>query len=187
MRNIRALYNEAIKENIISADNYPFRIFSIRSEETAKRSLSIDELRTLRDYPCVGSERKWVDLFFLSFFHAGINLVDLFALPPLVKGKKNIEYKRSKTNVLCQLTIPNEALLLIKKYKGKEHLVCFGEDYKDRHSLVHRMNETLQKIGKTDWIEVKARNNAVHKKKVRKPYIEMTPKSWTQNFWGAVQ
>ena len=179
MRNIRALYNEAIKENIISADNYPFRIFSIRSEETAKRSLSIDELRTLRDYPCVGSERKWVDLFFLSFFLAGINLVDLFALPPLVKGKKNIEYKRSKTNVLCQLTIPNEALLLIKKYKGKEHLVCFGEDYKDRHSLVHRMNETLQKIGKTDWIEVKARNNAVHKKKVRKPYIEMTPKSWT--------
>ncbi len=34
------------------------------------------------------------------------------------------------------------------------------------------MNETLQKIGKTDWIEVKARNNAVHKKR----YVNRTLK-----------
>ena len=186
MRNIRALYNEAVKENVISAENYPFKMFSIRSEETAKRSLSIDELRTLRDYPCVGSERKWVDLFFLSFYLAGINLVDLFALPPLVKGKKSIEYRRSKTNVLCQLNIPYEAQILIKKYKGKEHLVCFGEDYPNRRSLVHRMNEVLQKIGQTDWVDVRASNNAVHQKKIRKPYFPNITSYWARHTWATI-
>lgn len=48
------------------------------------------------------------------------------------------------------------------------------------------MNETLQKIGKTDWIEVKARNNAVHKKKVRKPYFPNITSYWARHTWATI-
>lgn len=186
MRNIRALYNEAIKNGIISSENYPFKMFQIKTEETAKRSLSVEELRMLRDYQCCGVERKYIDLFFISFYMAGINLVDLLQLPPLTKGKVNIEYRRSKTNVLCQFDIPKEALKLVIKYKGKEHLVCFGEEYANRRSLIHHMNQTLKNVGETTWVDVRASNNAVHQKKVRKPLFPNITSYWARHTWATI-
>lgn len=186
MRNLRALYNEAIKEGLINSDSYPFKMFQIKTEETAKRSLSVEELRALRDYQCVGAERKYIDLFFISFYMAGINLVDLLQLPPLANGKVNVEYRRSKTNVLCQFDIPIEALRLIEKYKGENHLVSFGEDYENRRSLIHHMNQTLQKIGDVSWVDVRASNNAVHKKKVRKPLFPNITSYWARHTWATI-
>lgn len=49
-RNIRAVFNEAIDDEITTF--YPFRRFKIRPVATAKRNLKIDDLRTLFNYPC---------------------------------------------------------------------------------------------------------------------------------------
>lgn len=87
LRNIRAVMNAAIDEGVAPADLYPFRRFKIKKEETMKRSLSVGDLRRLRDYPCEGWQRKYVDVFMLSFYLAGINLVDLMGLPPLGGGR----------------------------------------------------------------------------------------------------
>ena len=43
LRNIRAVFNDAIDNEITT--NYPFRTFKIKAEQTAKRSLTINELR----------------------------------------------------------------------------------------------------------------------------------------------
>ena len=118
LRNIRAVMNAAIDEGVVPADLYPFRRFKIKKEETMKRSLSVGDLRRLRDYPCEGWQRKYVDVFMLSFYLAGINLVDLMGLPPL-GADGVIRYRRSKTGVLCQLSVPPEARAIIERYRGE--------------------------------------------------------------------
>ena len=60
-RNIRAVVNAAIDEELTTL--YPFRRFKIKHEETAKRSLTVEELRTLRDYPCEPHQEKYRDIF----------------------------------------------------------------------------------------------------------------------------
>ena len=47
-RNIRAVFNDAIDNEI--TNHYPMRTFDINPEQTEKRSLSVDELRTLFNY-----------------------------------------------------------------------------------------------------------------------------------------
>ena len=70
LRNIRAVFNNAIDEEKVSLSSYPFRKFSIKTEETAKRSLSVKELVKLRDYPCKPHQEKYRDIFMLSFYLA---------------------------------------------------------------------------------------------------------------------
>jgi len=98
LRNIRAIFNDAIDEEVIDQNTYPFRKFKIKKEATAKRSLSVDDLRTIRDYPCEPHMEKYRDMFMLIFYLIGINTVDLFQLREIRDGR--IEYRRSKTGRL---------------------------------------------------------------------------------------
>lgn len=52
LRNLRAVFNRAIDKETIPQGMYPFRRIKIKKESTPKRSLTIEELGTLRDYPC---------------------------------------------------------------------------------------------------------------------------------------
>lgn len=80
MRNIRAVFNNAINEDLVSQNSYPFRKFKIKKEATIKRSLTVDQIRTLRDYPVQPHQERYRDLFMLIFYLIGINIVDLLRL-----------------------------------------------------------------------------------------------------------
>lgn len=146
-RNIRAVFNAAIDEEIVSQDHYPFRRFKIKSEQTQKRSLTLEALKTLRDYPCEPHQEVYRDMFMLSFYLAGINMVDLLSLPNF-EGTL-LAYRRAKTGIFVQFEMPQEALDIIDKYRGEEKLLYIGEKYKNHRDFVHRMNENLQRIGQT--------------------------------------
>lgn len=184
LRNLRAVYNEAIREGLISQENYPFRQFRIKTEQTAKRSLNVDELRKLRDYSGEAHIRKYIDVFFISFYLAGINMIDLLQLPKL-EGER-IEYRRSKTGILCQLNVPQEALKLIKKYEGKERMLCFGEEYKNHKDFLHRMNENLQKVGIMFYEYKQAKNGAIHKSKHYIPDFPEITSYWARHTWATI-
>lgn len=49
LRSIRAIYNRAVDDELISIANYPFRKFKIKKEETIKRNLSIENIIYIRD------------------------------------------------------------------------------------------------------------------------------------------
>ncbi len=183
LRNVRAVYNEAIKEGVITQEGYPFRQFRIKTQQTAKRSLSVEDLRLLRDYPCEEHMKKYVDVFFISFYLCGINMVDLLQLPKPVNNR--IEYRRSKTDILCQLEIPKEALELIKKYEGKELMLCFGEqnDYKN---FLFSMNKNLQKIGSVRYVSKKYKNGATHKTKIYTPIFPKITSYWARHTWATI-
>lgn len=166
-RNIRSIFNNAIDDELISPSLYPFRKFKINKEATAKRSLTVNELVILRDYPCEEYQEKYRDIFMLIFYLIGINTVDLFNLKEIRNGSI-IEYRRAKTNRLYTIEVLPEAQAIIDKYKGENYLINVLDSYNNYRDFAHRLNNNLQEIGEVELVE-KTIKGKKRKVKVRKP------------------
>ena len=175
MRNLRAIFNYAIDEEI--TDNYPFRKFSIKKEETRKRALTVEQLRVLRDYPCEGYQQKYRDIFMLMFYLIGINSVDLFEAKELNNGR--LEYRRSKTNKLYSINVEPEAMEIIERYSGKNHLLDVLDKYNYYKDFLHRMNNGLKRIGE---VEIAGRGG---KKKIT-PLFPDISSYWARHTWATI-
>lgn len=155
MRNIRAVFNDAIDDRITTADAYPFRRFSIKKAPTKKRNLSLEELRMLRDYPIVNAfQEKYRDIFMLCFYMRGINMVDLLALKKDNIRAGRINYVRSKTGKFYSVKIEPEMKVILSRYKGVQYLidVCDGakteKEFEAKYKgFLQRMDKGLKKIG----------------------------------------
>lgn len=154
LRNIRAVFNDAIDNNVTTS--YPFRKFKIRAEQTAKRSLTTDELREFMECRCEDFQQKYKDMFMLMFYLIGINSVDLFQLKQTDFVKGRIIYHRSKTGRLYDIKVEPEALAIINKYRGKNYLLDICDRYHNYKDFVHRMNENLREIGSGMFPELTA-------------------------------
>lgn len=146
LRNIRTVFNMAIRQGIIDQKYYPFKGFEIKKEVSQNRNLSIEEIRLIRDYKTnLKGESLSKDMFMLSFYLAGINMIDLFNLKEITKGR--IVFQRSKTGNLVSLLVTLEIKEIIKKYKGKEYVLNILEMYGFNHrNLLRYLNFNLQKI-----------------------------------------
>lgn len=142
-RNIRTVFNDAIEDSITSF--YPFRRFKIKGEVTAKRDLSVEELRRLAYFDCEECALKYRDYFMLMFYLMGINNVDLCNLKEISKGR--LEFHRTKTNHFFSMKIEPEAMALIEKYRGEEWLLDILDHWSDATFFLKKMNKHLQKIG----------------------------------------
>lgn len=145
MRNLRSVFNYAIDED--ATRNYPFRKFSIRREQTAKRSLSARQLRAIRDIKCEPWQEPFRDMFMLMFYLIGINAADLFSLRKDALRNGRITYHRAKTNRLYSVKVYPQAIRLIEKWGGREYLLYPLESYKNYLDYLHHMNNALKKLG----------------------------------------
>jgi integrase len=143
-RNLRAVFNKALEDDLTT--NYPFRKFKIGKEPTRKRALTAEQLRTLHNMQLKPYQEKYVDVFFLMFYLMGINGIDLLNATPdqVVNGR--LEYKRAKTGTLYSVKLEPEALEIIKKYKGKKHLLKFCDKLKSYRLFMCKMNKCLDKL-----------------------------------------
>lgn len=142
-RNIRAVFRDAMANEITMS--YPFRVFKIKSEPTIKRSLTIDELHRLFSFH--GNERHTmaVDMFKLSLFLIGINVADLCNLSDIEKDGY-LRYKRQKTQKLYCIKVEPEALAIIEKYRGRNHLLNILDRYANVHTFTATLGKVLQSI-----------------------------------------
>lgn len=147
MRNIRAVFNDAINEDIVSLNLYPFRKFKIKNERTIKHTLTIDQIKQFRDYPVEKHQERYRDLFMLIFYLIGINLVDLLWLRHEDYRNGRIEYIRAKTGRPYSIEVLPEASKIIEKYKGLDYLLDVLDTYKNYKDFGARMNENLKEIG----------------------------------------
>lgn len=177
MRNIRAAFNDALAEELITC--YPFRKYKIKEEKTRKRSLSIEDLVKLRDYPVEEHQEQYRDIFMLIFYLIGINTIDLLNLTEcdIVNGR--VEYRRKKTGKLYSVRIEPEAAALIDKYKGDKYLLKALDYYSNYKDYAHRLNENLQQIG-----EMKREGRGG--KKVRKPIFPELTTYWARHTWATI-
>lgn len=131
MRNIRAVFNDAIDNEVTT--NYPFRTFSIRNTTTRKRSYTIDEIRKILASDLPGRHGKYMDLFKLSFYLIGINIIDMLHLNNIYKGR--VEYNRSKTKRPYSIKIEPEAMSIIEKYRGDNYLLKYMDSNKNYRTV----------------------------------------------------
>lgn len=142
LRNIRAVFNEAIDNGITSF--YPFRRFPITPVATPKRSLSLLQLATLFNTKC--ELQEYLDIFKLVFYLIGINIIDLYNLTSIT-DEGRIEYYRSKTNKFYSIKVESEAMTIINKYRGENNLLSIKDRCSNHRNYIHRINEALQHIG----------------------------------------
>ncbi|MDO4511767.1 MAG: site-specific integrase, partial [Bacteroidales bacterium] len=157
-RNIRAVFNEAIDDEITTA--YPFRKFKLKNIATRKRNLKVEDLRMLFNYPVERYAVGYLDMFKLMFMLIGINTVDLANLKEITDGR--INYSRAKTHRLYSIKVEPEALEIIERHRGENWLVDILDRYKDHKDYTKHINNALKCIG-----EVK--RSGLGGKKTRKP------------------
>ena len=144
LRNIRAIFNEAIDDEITT--HYPFRKFKIKGEATVKRSLTVEQLARLFVYQPKPSMARYLDMFRLMFYLIGINTVDLAGLQKIVAGR--VEYHRAKTNRLYSIKVEPEAKAIIEQYQGEQHLINVFDNRDSYLSFGRLFNKNLHVLGK---------------------------------------
>lgn len=152
LRNIRAVFNDAIDDCVTSS--YPFRKFKIKPEATAKRSLSIEQLRVIANGETEEYLQRYRDFFMLSFSLIGINIVDLLNLRKenlrvFGEGESaeyRIRYIRHKTKRVYDVKVEPEALAIIRRYAGNEYLLNFIEGRKSYRSFTYQVDLYIKRV-----------------------------------------
>lgn len=111
MRNIRAVYNLAIKSKIASRETYPFKdyIISKLKSSKVKKALSKQDLQLLLDYDLSSNKQgaKILYTYLFSFYCRGMNFTDIAELKWDDIDLSNFTYVRNKTKVKLNIKIPD--------------------------------------------------------------------------------
>ena len=175
LRNIRAVFNEAIDDEITTF--YPFRRFKIRAVPTRKRSLKLQELRTLFNFHAEPFMQYYLDIFKLNFMLIGINMVDLCRLKEIVDGR--VTFHRAKTNRLYSIKVEPEALEIIERHRGENWLIDILDHYKNHNDFTRKINKNLQKVGPMKRVGLGG-------KKIYSPLFPQLTTYWARHTWATI-
>lgn len=185
LRNIRAVFKNAMKKKLISKDIYPFDDYSIKEEETKHRDLSIDDLVLIRDYPVEPHQERYRDLFMLLFYTIGINMIDILHSTGI--NDNRLEYRREKTGKYYNIEILPEAQKIIEKYSpGQKYLLNFLDNYSNYKDFLHRTNDNLKELGPFEWVEEITKSGRKTKKKERKPLFPFLTTYYARHTWATI-
>ena len=152
-RNIRAVFNRAIDNEVIKQETYPFRKFKIKSEEKDKVSLSPYQVKKLYEYDLsTPALRMARDFWMMSFFFCGINPIDLYHLiKPDSEGR--ISFIRTKekgsNHITLRLLIQPETQEIINRYKNDDdspYLQNFVDKYVNYENFRSFLGKKIREI-----------------------------------------
>lgn len=124
MSRTRTIINRGIKQLTVKYDVHPFASYSIASAPARELDITLDSFNKIRNCS-VKDKRLRVarDLFCLSFYLGGINLIDLLEID--FRKKEVIEYSRTKSRNTKQgdkrtvIAIADVAKPIIKEWMNK--------------------------------------------------------------------
>ena len=158
MRTIRAIYNKAIKDGLVKEELYPFKLYTIKSEATQKKAISIENIQKivaldLDESSPLFNERNY---FLLSFYLMGTSYTDLAHLKQVNIIEDRIQYSRQKTNKKYDIRITPKAQSILsyylEKYPKSEYILPIikrkkpAEIYKDIEWARNRYTKKLKEI-----------------------------------------
>lgn len=171
-RSMRAVFNEAIAQDIATVKQYPFgrRKYRIPTGKGIKKALSQEELLKIYNYQCDPdnlAEQRAKDMWLFSYFGNGINFKDILYLKFKDIHEGFIIFERAKTEranrdnpVLISVFITNDMLRIINKWGNKDkapnNLIfpvldlnsSLYKQHEDRKLFIHVINEWLRKMQK---------------------------------------
>jgi len=167
MRTLRAIYNRAIKDKLVSADHYPFKDYKIRIGDTERRALTEIDFLQFRSLELNPSLKQAQDYFMASFYMRGMNYIDIAYLKVKnIKGDfERISYQRNKTGKFFNLKISESLKIILKKYlktpeNGESYIfpiLINDKSVEDQYGTIankrKRLNQKLKKIALTNNIE----------------------------------
>ncbi|WP_262888444.1 tyrosine-type recombinase/integrase, partial [Flavobacterium collinsii] len=144
IRTLRAVFNKAIKREIIPATIYPFDKFKVSKikESGKKEYLSEKELELLKNAQLLKKNDIIArDMFLLSFYGRGINFIDLMQLKKTDLYKETITYKRSKIEVIVNFNINNFWKQKIEEYTSPvDSIYLFNIVHNNQNSKIYINN-----------------------------------------------
>lgn len=135
---LRVITNLARKRYFVKYEVPPFQDCKIPQPLVRELDLPIDVFKKLKSYvPQTRIEIIAKDLWFLSFYLGGINLVDLLSIR--FSDDNEIDYVRTKTkntkrgDKRIELSIPPEAFKIVSKYRSTDGSLDFGYSFTYRN------------------------------------------------------
>lgn len=124
MRNTKTVINRGVKKRVVSYEVHPFVNFQISAAPVRQVDLPLEVFNRLRlAEPSEKRFRVARDLFCLSFYLGGINLVDLMQID--FRGVDVLEYVRTKSRStthgqnVVSFAIPEAAKEIIKRWMNR--------------------------------------------------------------------
>lgn len=118
---IRTIVNRAIRMQLVTYNVHPFTYWKKPADPEREIDISVEEMQTIRDaQPRLKKQRIAQDLFMLSYYLGGINLIDLLAID--FRGVSILEYTRHKSRNMklsdkrISFTLQPEAKEIINKW-----------------------------------------------------------------------
>lgn len=135
LRNVRTVVNRAIRLLYVQYDVHPFTGVKIPSGVIREIDVDVEVIRKIRDAEIESPRKRMVrDLFMLSFYCAGINLVDIVNAD--WRGER-LEYVREKIKNRSQqkvsICIVDEAREIVDRYMGADGRLEFGYSFTYRN------------------------------------------------------
>jgi len=167
LRAIRASYNKAIEENVLSANIYPFRKYKIVNEKVRKRAISKEDMKKINDMEFPEGSTLWhtQKLFMFSFFTIGMPWADMANLKLKNIVGNRINYKRKKTGKEYSIEINNNIRQILDYYlnnkKKNDYVFSIikrvneADKISDTKNGLKNFNKHLEKIGEMAKINEK--------------------------------
>ena len=125
MRCIRALYNKAIKHEVVDQKYYPFSSqlnrkgysFAHLKTPTNYRALTVEDLDKFKDYQPEEDEQLAYHLFMFSYYTFGTNFTDLAHIKWENIKDNHLIYYRKKTKGAVVVPLRKEAMEIIEHFR----------------------------------------------------------------------
>lgn len=171
MREVRALFNDAIDQGFVSYDIYPFRGYKISKLKSTSRKIALSEEDMilfksidLSNRPHLINSHKY---FLFSYYMRGMNFQDMMHLKWNDIKSEKLYYNRSKTNKKFVIKIMEPVYSILEHFSdhGGHESFIFPILLKDnmtpqqlfnrKHKVLRRYNKDLQEIARLAGIKDK--------------------------------
>jgi len=157
MRTFRALFNRAIKEEIIEQTIYPFKTYKIGklNTSTQKRALNRQQITAIEKLKLPVNSAIWhaQNIFLFSYYSMGTNFVDMANLTKDNISKDQLQYTRTKTHKLYNTPLHPKAKEILDHYiKIQTDKYIFPIYSENAHitaqQKANRLHKVLQRVNK---------------------------------------
>lgn len=179
LRSLRAIYNIAILEGVISKEHYPFgpkkyRKYEIPIGRNIKKALDIEDIRKIKNANSLPTGHQFArDMWMFSFYCNGMNMADIFFLKFESIDGRFLRFYRKKTERTRRDVLPieiyllDDALAILNRWKVKETSpsdYVFGltsdndspeEQFRQKKNFTRSINQHMKTLGKELGIKSK--------------------------------
>jgi len=162
LRTLRALFNRAISENLITPDVYPFKQYKIGklNLKTQKRAIHLEQIQAIENLELEENTRLHLaqNIFLFSFYTMGTNLVDIANVEWDNVKDGRLKYIRTKTHKPYNINLSEKALQILLQYREQRTDKYIFPIYSEKvhitaqqkanrlHKIMQQVNEDLKTI-----------------------------------------